>query len=45
MTDFRGDVIHLHLTATTSTLVINSMSSTTLDYDDLTDDYSFSYVI
>ena len=45
MTDFRGNVIHSLLTATAPKLVINSMSSTKLDSDDLTDDYNFSCVL
>ena len=45
MTYFRGNVIHSHLTATAPTLVINSMSSTTLDAAALTDDYNFAYVL
>ena len=45
MTDFRGDVIHLHLISTALTLVINYMSFTTLDAANLTDDYNFAYVL
>ena len=45
MTDFRGNFIHLHLTATSLTLVIISISSTTLDAADLTDEYNFSCVL
>ena len=45
MTNFRGDVIHSYLTSTAQTLVILSMSYTTLDSDELTDDYNFSYVL
>ena len=45
MTDFRGNVIHSHLTAIAPTLVINSMSSTTLDASDLTDDYNSARVL
>ena len=45
MTDFRGNVIHSHLTATEPTLVVNSMSSTTIDAADLTHDYNFAYVL
>ena len=45
MTDFQGNVIHSYLTSATPTLVINSMSSTTLDAADLTDDYNFSYLL
>ena len=45
MTDFRGYVIHSHLTAAAPTFVIKSMSYTTLDATDLTDDYNFYYVL
>ena len=45
MTDFRGNIIHSHLTETAPTLVINSMSSTTLDAAYPTDDYNFAYVL
>ena len=45
MTDFRGDVIYSHFIETAPILVMNSMSSTTLDSSELTDDYNFAYVL
>ena len=33
------------MTATAPALIINSMSSTTIDAADLTDDYNFAYVL
>ena len=45
MTDFRGNFIHSRLTSTAPTLIINSMSSTTLDTTDMNDDYNFAYVL
>ena len=45
MTDFRGSVIHSNLRGQATTLVINTMSSTTLDAADMTDDYSFAQVL
>ena len=45
MTDFQDNVFHSHLTATEPTLVFNSMSSTTIDSADLTDDYNLAYVL
>ena len=45
MTGFRGDVIHSYLKATAPTFVVNSISYTTLDDADLTEDYIFSRVL
>ena len=45
MTYLRGKVIHSYFTATALILVINFISSTTLDAVELTGDYNFAHVL
>ena len=45
MTYFQGNVIHSHFIASAPILVMNTISSTTLDAAELTDGYNFAHVL